>query len=53
MAEEQDHHPDIFLAWGRVKVTIWTHKIDGLAESDFVFAAKTEVLTRHCQSKSA
>ena len=45
MAEEQDHHPDIFLAWGRVKVTIWTHKIDGLAESDFVFAAKTEVLT--------
>ena len=45
MAEEQDHHPDIFLAWGRVKVTIWTHKIDGLTESDFVFAAKTEVLT--------
>ena len=36
MAEEQDHHPDIFLAWGRVKVTIWTHKIDGLTESDFV-----------------
>ena len=45
MAEEQDHHPDIFLAWGRVKVTIWTHKIDGLTESDFVFAAKTEVLS--------
>ena len=40
MAEEQDHHPDIFLTWGLVKVTIWTHKIDGLTESDFVFAAK-------------
>ena len=44
MAEEQDHHPDIFLVWGRVKVTIWTHKIDGLTESDFVFAAKTDAL---------
>ncbi len=42
LAEEQDHHPDIYLAWGRVRVTIWTHKIDGLTESDFVFAAKTE-----------
>ena len=44
MAEEQGHHPDIFLAWGLVKVTIWTHKIDGLTESDFVFAAKVEQL---------
>jgi len=43
LAEEQNHHPDIFLAWGKVKVTIWTHKIDGLTESDFVFAAKTDV----------
>ena len=42
LAEEQNHHPDIFLAWGKVKVTIWTHKIDGLTESDFVFAAKAE-----------
>ena len=42
MAEEQNHHPDIYLAWGRVKIIIWTHKIDGLTESDFVFAAKTE-----------
>ena len=41
LAENQDHHPDIFLTWGKVKVTIWTHKIDGLTESDFVFAAKT------------
>lgn len=44
MAEEQNHHPDIILAWGKVKVTIWTHKIDGLTESDFVFAAKVDVL---------
>ena len=44
MAEAQSHHPDIFLAWGRVKVTIWTHKIDGLTESDFVFAAKCDRL---------
>jgi len=42
IAEEQNHHPDIFLAWGRVHVTIWTHKINGLTESDFVFAAKCD-----------
>jgi 4a-hydroxytetrahydrobiopterin dehydratase len=44
LAEEVNHHPDIFLTWGRVKVSIWTHKIDGLTESDFVFAAKVERL---------
>ncbi len=44
LAEEQSHHPDIHLAWGRVKVVIWTHTINGLTESDFVFAAKTEAL---------
>ena len=42
LAENQDHHPDIFLAWGKVKLTIWTHKIDGLTESDFIFAAKAD-----------
>ncbi|NOT01619.1 MAG: 4a-hydroxytetrahydrobiopterin dehydratase [Phycisphaerales bacterium] len=46
MAEQQGHHPDIFLAWGRVQVTIWTHKINGLTESDFVFAAKVDRLER-------
>jgi 4a-hydroxytetrahydrobiopterin dehydratase len=40
LAEQQNHHPDIYLAWGKVKLTLWTHKIDGLTESDFVFAAK-------------
>lgn len=44
IAEEQDHHPDIFLAWGRVEITIFTHKIDGLHESDFILAAKIERL---------
>ena len=42
IAEDQNHHPDIVLSYGKVKVTIWTHKIDGLTESDFVFAAKVE-----------
>jgi 4a-hydroxytetrahydrobiopterin dehydratase len=44
MAEEQWHHPDVHLGWGKVTVEIWTHKIDGLTESDFVFAAKCDVL---------
>jgi 4a-hydroxytetrahydrobiopterin dehydratase len=44
LAEEQGHHPDIHLAWGKVRVTIWTHKIDGLTRSDFVLAAKIEEL---------
>ncbi|HSM13833.1 MAG TPA: 4a-hydroxytetrahydrobiopterin dehydratase [Thermoanaerobaculia bacterium] len=42
LAEEQGHHPDLYLAWGRVRITIWTHKIDGLTESDFVLAAKAD-----------
>ena len=44
LAEEQNHHPDIYLAWGKVRITIWTHKIDGLTESDFVIAAKIQRL---------
>jgi len=40
LAEEQGHHPDIYLSWGRVEVKIWTHKINGLTESDFILAAK-------------
>jgi len=44
IAEEHDHHPDLHLAWGRVGVEIWTHKIDGLHEADFVFAAKCDRL---------
>ncbi len=44
MAEEQQHHPDLHVAWGRLGVEIWTHKIGGLTESDFVFAAKCDRL---------
>ena len=44
LAEEQGHHPDILLAWGKVGITIWTHKIDGLTESDFILAAKIDRL---------
>ena len=47
IAEDQNHHPDILLSWGRVKVTVWTHKIDGLTENDFVFAAKVEQASQH------
>ena len=42
LAEAQGHHPDIYLSWGKVKLVIWTHKIDGLTESDFIFAAKAD-----------
>jgi 4a-hydroxytetrahydrobiopterin dehydratase len=44
LAESVAHHPDILLAWGRVKLTVWTHKIDGLHEADFVFAAKADAV---------
>ena len=40
IAEEQAHHPDLYVAWGKCRVEIWTHKIDGLTESDFYLAAK-------------
>ena|SRR5437588_12926416 len=46
LAEQQGHHPDIVLTWGKVEITIWTHKIDGLTESDFILAAKIEQLPR-------
>lgn len=43
VAEEEGHHPDIYLSWGKVGLKIWTHKIDGLTESDFILAAKADV----------
>lgn len=45
VAEEQGHHPDIFLTWGRVGIKIWTHAIDGLTESDFILAAKADAIS--------
>ena len=44
LAEAEDHHPDLHLAWGKVAIEIWTHKIDGLTESDFIWAAKADRL---------
>lgn len=44
MADEQGHHPDIYLAWGKVRIEVWTYKINGLTESDFIFAAKADQL---------
>ena len=46
VAEEQGHHPDILLTWGKVEITLWTHKVDGLTESDFIMAAKIDQLHR-------
>ncbi|MEP7304523.1 MAG: 4a-hydroxytetrahydrobiopterin dehydratase [Acidobacteriota bacterium] len=46
IAEAQGHHPDIDLAWGRVGLKVWTHKINGLTESDFILAAKIDSLPR-------
>jgi 4a-hydroxytetrahydrobiopterin dehydratase len=43
LAEKEGHHPDIHLAWGKVKLEIWTHKINGLSESDFILAAKCDI----------
>ena len=44
LAEQQGHHPDIYLSWGKVKITLFTHKIDGLHQSDFIMAAKIDQL---------
>jgi len=44
IAEEENHHPDMILSWGKVVVSIWTHKIDGLHENDFILAAKIDEL---------
>lgn len=44
LAESEGHHPDIYLSWGKLGIKIWTHKIDGLTESDFILAAKIDLL---------
>ena len=46
IAEQQGHHPDLYLSWGKVAIEIWTHKIDGLTESDFILAAKLDQIPR-------
>ena len=42
IAEREGHHPDIHLSWGKARVQIWTHKVDGLTRSDFILAAKID-----------
>ena len=44
VAEQQGHHPDILLTWGKAEITMWTHKIDGLTRSDLIMAAKIDLL---------
>ena len=46
VAEAEGHHPDIYLTWGKVGVQIFTHKVDGLTESDFILAAKIDELPK-------
>lgn len=53
LAETVGHHPDIHLAWGKVRLVIWTHKIGGLSESDFIFAAKADLLFDQPAGRSA
>lgn len=45
LAEQEGHHPDIQLSWGKVRIVLWTHKINGLSESDFILAAKIDQLS--------
>lgn len=44
LAEEEAHHPDLFITWGKCTVSIWTHKINGLTKNDFILAAKIEAI---------
>ncbi len=51
VAEQEGHHPDLYVAWGLVRALLWTHKIDGLTESDFILAAKLDRL--HAKQRAA
>jgi len=44
LAQAQDHHPDLLLAWGRVEITLWTHSVSGLSRNDFILAAHIDRL---------
>lgn len=46
VAEDEDHHPEITLTWGKATVRIWTHTVDGLSENDFILAARLDALGR-------
>ena len=53
VAEQEGHHPDILLAWGKVGITLWTDTIDGLTESDFILAAKVDRLAGEVRLQAA
>ena len=53
ISEQQGHHPDVYMTWGKVSLEIWTHKIDGLTESDFILAAKFDEVPVPNQSRPA
>jgi 4a-hydroxytetrahydrobiopterin dehydratase len=42
ISEQEDHHPDVFVSWGRVKVVYWTHTVGGLSLNDFILALKLD-----------
>ncbi|MBI4369811.1 MAG: 4a-hydroxytetrahydrobiopterin dehydratase [Elusimicrobia bacterium] len=46
LADQEDHHPDLGVAWGRCEVTLRTHAAGGLTNNDFILAAKIETLTK-------
>ncbi len=50
-AEAQAHHPDLYISYGKVKVELWTHKISGLSENDFILAADCDYLHKHLDKK--
>ncbi|MGH2628837.1 MAG: 4a-hydroxytetrahydrobiopterin dehydratase [Anaerolineales bacterium] len=52
LAESVNHHPDLTLSWGKAGVTLWTHKIGGLSETDFIFAAKADQIYEEGRSAS-
>lgn len=53
ISEQQAHHPDVYMTWGKVSLEIWTHKIDGLTESDFILAAKFDEVPVPSQARPA
>lgn len=52
VAEAEGHHPDLYVRWGGVTVYLWTHKIDGLTESDFYMAAKIDQVFNRMQAEA-
>jgi len=51
VADEEDHHPDVLLAWGRLEFTLWTHAANGLTDNDFILAAKIDLLAANAPGR--